>query len=313
MAAGNTAFSANLQALRKKKGVTQEQLALFLGVSPQAVSKWENGSYPEGDLLPRISEFFGVSISYLYGQEKEKSSIEQEVFDALYGIMEKHARDGKDGSCHPEYFDKMLDIIWAFQIVCWKNNRHYYHRGIPENDTRTASLVTDGAGFGFFNLNLDRQFFTLVREPEEGFARHIKITEELREFFEFLGKPGALEIVFYLLTLKWGEYVTASTIAENTGLGIEKTNELLQTASKCLKDPNSHFLCIDIIGSDGVENAYGVNLSSICLFISLIMNADVLIHPPVGYQMQVSKRGRSWLDRKDVEKMLGELRKNGKV
>ena len=313
MAAGNTVFSANLQALRKKKGVTQEHLAQFLGVSPQAVSKWENGSYPEGDLLPRISEFFGVSISYLYGQEKEKSCIEQEVLDNLYGIMEKHAKEGKDGCSHPEYFDKMLDIIWAFQIGCWKNNREYYHRGIPDTDTRTASVVTDNAGFGFFNLNLDRQFFTLVREPEEGFAKHIKITKELREFFEFLSRPGALEIIFYLLTLKWGEYVTASSIAENTGLSIEKTNELLKATSKYQQESNPHFCCISIIGSDGVENAYGVNLSSICLYISLLMNAEVLIHPPVGYHIQVGSRSRSWLDRKDVEKMLGELRKNGTV
>ena len=55
-----TVFSTNLQQLRKKRGVTQEQLANHLGVSPQAVSKWENGSYPEGDLLPKISEYFGL-------------------------------------------------------------------------------------------------------------------------------------------------------------------------------------------------------------------------------------------------------------
>ena len=54
----NKAFSTTLQSLRKEKKVTQEQLATHLGVSPQAVSKWENGSYPEGDLLPRIADFF---------------------------------------------------------------------------------------------------------------------------------------------------------------------------------------------------------------------------------------------------------------
>lgn len=49
----NTTFSAQLQKLRKEHGVTQDTLAAHLGVSPQAVSKWENGSYPDGDLLLR--------------------------------------------------------------------------------------------------------------------------------------------------------------------------------------------------------------------------------------------------------------------
>ena len=63
-----TTFSTTLQTLRKNRGVTQEQLATHLGVSPQAVSKWENGSYPDGDLLPQIADYFEVSIDYLYGR-----------------------------------------------------------------------------------------------------------------------------------------------------------------------------------------------------------------------------------------------------
>ena len=61
----DTVFSSQLQRLRKEHNVTQETLAAHLGVSPQAVSKWENGSYPDGDLLPKIADFFGVSIDYL--------------------------------------------------------------------------------------------------------------------------------------------------------------------------------------------------------------------------------------------------------
>ena len=44
-------FASTLQTLRKEAGLTQEQLASKFGVSAQAVSKWENGSFPEGDLI----------------------------------------------------------------------------------------------------------------------------------------------------------------------------------------------------------------------------------------------------------------------
>ena len=60
------AFSEKLRSLRKKSGLSQEQLAEHLNVSRQAVSKWESGiSTPESDKLIAIGEYFGVSIDYL--------------------------------------------------------------------------------------------------------------------------------------------------------------------------------------------------------------------------------------------------------
>ena len=95
-------FSTTLQALRKEKKVTQEQLANFLGVSPQAVSKWENGSYPEGDLLPEIADYFGVSIDYLYGRCDREKSIEEKVFEAVYDSTVKEFEETGRADRHRE-------------------------------------------------------------------------------------------------------------------------------------------------------------------------------------------------------------------
>lgn len=55
-----------LQALRKSRGLSQEQLAEAAGVSRQAVSKWELGeSAPELEKVLALSEFFGVTTDYL--------------------------------------------------------------------------------------------------------------------------------------------------------------------------------------------------------------------------------------------------------
>lgn len=58
----------NLRALRNKDGVTQEQLAEALEVSPQAVSRWENGAaFPDISVLPVIANFFDVTVDYILG------------------------------------------------------------------------------------------------------------------------------------------------------------------------------------------------------------------------------------------------------
>jgi tellurite methyltransferase len=64
----NNAFSKNMARLRKERGYTQEKLAETLGISFQAVSKWETSqTYPDVELLPRIAELLATSIDSLLG------------------------------------------------------------------------------------------------------------------------------------------------------------------------------------------------------------------------------------------------------
>ncbi len=63
-------FAEKLQTLRKGNGMSQESLAEALGVSRQAVSKWESGqSYPEMDKMIALSNLFHVSMDYLVKDE----------------------------------------------------------------------------------------------------------------------------------------------------------------------------------------------------------------------------------------------------
>ena len=55
-------LNQQISILRKEKGLTQEELALALGVTNQAVSKWESAQCcPDIQLLPQIAEFFQAS------------------------------------------------------------------------------------------------------------------------------------------------------------------------------------------------------------------------------------------------------------
>lgn len=89
-------FHEKLQELRKKKGMTQEELAAKLFVSRTAISKWESGKgYPNIDSLKEISRFFGVSLdALLSGEEllcvaqKDHEGKEQRSRDLVYGLLD---------------------------------------------------------------------------------------------------------------------------------------------------------------------------------------------------------------------------------
>lgn len=60
---GNT-----ISTKRKEKGITQENLAQYIGVSKASVSKWETGqSYPDIIFLPQLATYFDISIDELIG------------------------------------------------------------------------------------------------------------------------------------------------------------------------------------------------------------------------------------------------------
>ena len=58
--------------LRREKGMKQDELAEILGISPQAVSKWENDqTCPDISLLPKLAQILGVSVDVLLSGEQE--------------------------------------------------------------------------------------------------------------------------------------------------------------------------------------------------------------------------------------------------
>lgn len=75
-------IGAKLKLLRKQKNITQEALAEYLYVSPQAVSKWETGAAsPDIDTLPKLAVFFGTSVDNLldFDQSRVDAAVAQLV------------------------------------------------------------------------------------------------------------------------------------------------------------------------------------------------------------------------------------------
>lgn len=77
-------LNENIKAIRKQRGLSQEELAIRLHVVRQTVSKWEKGlSVPDSDMLVKIAEVLEASIGDLLGQgiydEKDKNEITEQL------------------------------------------------------------------------------------------------------------------------------------------------------------------------------------------------------------------------------------------
>ncbi len=82
----------NLKKFRLKRELTQEQLADILGVSAQAVSRWENGTtYPDITLLPTIAGYFEITLDELMGMEDLKS---EEQLKELIAKLDENGNKG---------------------------------------------------------------------------------------------------------------------------------------------------------------------------------------------------------------------------
>lgn len=115
-------FAENIVALRRKMGITQEELADFVGVTKASVSKWETKqSLPDILLLPQLAAFFDVTVDELLGYEPQLSkeqiqriyldladSFAKKPFDEVMEKSRELAR--KYYSCYPLLYQ--LSSLW---------------------------------------------------------------------------------------------------------------------------------------------------------------------------------------------------------
>ena len=85
----------NIAYFRKKLGLTQEMLSERIGVTAQAVSKWENGvTNPDISLLPQISEALGIGIGDLFDGSRERRAVgfgqlPDAAYDAVLSVFRR--------------------------------------------------------------------------------------------------------------------------------------------------------------------------------------------------------------------------------
>ena len=90
-------FGQRLSRFRKAKGLTQEDVAKQITISPQAVSKWENDiSSPDILELSTLADILGVSVNELLGREENKKEVAEEVVDAAPQPQEERVKSDEE-------------------------------------------------------------------------------------------------------------------------------------------------------------------------------------------------------------------------
>lgn len=132
----------NLKKFRLNRELTQEQLADILGVSAQAVSRWENNTtYPDITLLPIIASYFEITIDELMGMENFKN---QENIKELLAKIDKNAGNGqiydnilllRDAvKTYPTNYQLMFRLVNQLTFCQYKDGR-----GLDEDETNALN------------------------------------------------------------------------------------------------------------------------------------------------------------------------------
>ena len=229
-----------IAALRRERGLTQEQLGKALCVSGQAVSKWENGGTPDTDMLPAIAERLGVTIDTLFGRANEPSTDMAGALLRYIGSfpMEKRMYELFRLLCatiqHPYYVEgdflgELMDGLFHLPVkTCYSTDI------INHTDStlwlRSCTLLDEGIQLGI--PAEDCPLFLLMPEPEGGYASNFADNDAYRTLFSALALPGALEILRALFAHKIS-YRSAKAISRLSGVPLEDAQRALSALLSC--------------------------------------------------------------------------------
>ena len=183
-----------IKKFRTEKSITQEQLGEPVGVSTQAVSKWERGGAPDIELLPALSQALGVSIDALFGSDDRSETLklahklsrmsDKEAYRYAFGIcwaLEVGLR--RDSSVIEDFID--LQIV---NNPSKKENTEYFSKLLRDGGISTARISPDF-----------RHFFLMV-EPDGGIKNQLSSIETLQKEAMIAGLNKFLRIYYGRVT-----------------------------------------------------------------------------------------------------------------
>ena len=257
-------LSERIAELRKERGLTQEQLGQLVGVSAQAVSKWEKGGAPDIELLPALADRLGVTIDGLFGRDgSEAVDIHQTTARWIHTVPKE------------QRFDQICRLCWTLtknlvDEIDMPDIGYLGHAVMMEKDTDLSqtwamSRVSLDGGLMLGLHAEDLSFASVWPEPADGYDAHFAAMDEYRALFSVLAEPGCLEVLEYLYSRPYRYYVP-ETMAHALALPLDEVRTLLdRLLERKILDKTE----LELLG--GLTNAYSRHGSDISLIPFLYM------------------------------------------
>ena len=202
-----------IKKFRVQKKYTQEKLGSLIGVTTQAVSKWERGGTPDVEVLPQLADALGVSIDALFGREEQ--DIQLMLTKKLSKLPADEAYHSAFNICWSMILGLVGDDNFTEDFMDTFMGHSYTNR--DKSPDYFSKLIRD-EGIVSARLSSDFNQFYLLAEPKEGSVTdHLEDMESIRKVFALFADKNILKTICYLYA-KPIMPLTLSLISQGTGL-----------------------------------------------------------------------------------------------
>lgn len=212
--------------LRKQRGVRQDDLAAAVGVTAQAVSKWENGGLPDVELLPKLADYFQVSLDYLFGRNlTDYSDLNRELEEKL-----RAAEPAEKMRLALEYCWSMEKAVFPIPAmihpsVTDMDTAESLAKSLGGGDEPIYSAIRAEGGFTRMRLSQPLRYFLLALEPEDWESAYLDGTD-YPALFRALSDEDVFRAIVRLHQ-RGPSYFTAAWLAKTLEISPEKTEAVL--------------------------------------------------------------------------------------
>jgi transcriptional regulator with XRE-family HTH domain len=291
-------IGTKIRELRRRDGRTQDNLAEALGVTAQAVSRWESGgSYPDMEVIPSIANYFGVSIDELFGYDNVREKRIDEIVERLTEMNKENnginvniddcIRIARTALAEFPANEKILLCLAQILVTAGYVKYHEHH-------------LTNEEGYDVYDVERHRMYGEwaeaiaiyekLIPVLADGPARH-KAMKQLAQLYLNIGEHGKARVLaekapdmncckeFLMLSACDGKERAAeygATVLDLLGLAAELIGDAvaanydhitIEEAERYIKNAADIF---DVICLDGEYGRYRANSANLYLYLSTL-------------------------------------------